>query len=142
MKKFVAAIITSFALVSSLQAIPSNLGESINEYEAILNSSLLQTSLEQSEFIIDLKRLTKALTATTVYYEIRTYSPTAPVTAGETESHEKSQKHPRKHHHNEKRYSVEITLSENPQIGPPIIDVVSIVPTSKRVIVEEIEEIN
>lgn len=157
MKNFIRILLATFAIVPSLQAIPSNLGESLLEYEAILNSPLLQTTLSQSEFITDIERKTKKIifTTGTVIYVIRTMQPITTTgsgssrfleeeefsiegeefslddeevlanydaaTADEAEKLAGSRKHSR-----ERTYLAKLLLTPNPQIGPPVITVVSI----------------
>lgn len=74
MKKIIFSIISSLAFVQGHGAL-SNLNESLFEYETIISSSLLQQTLTQSEFIVDIKRKTKSLNATTVRYEVVTRTP-------------------------------------------------------------------
>ncbi len=135
MKKFLAALIISFAFIQSSYAIPSNLGESLIEYDAILNSPLIQTSISQAEFIIDIKRVTKSITATTVFYEIKTLLfETEGTNANVINSDIIEMGH--HSHTKELKYKVKLLLTPNPQIGPPLVDVVSITPISKRSTIE------
>ncbi len=109
MKFFFGALAACLIFIQSMHAIPSNLGESILEYQAILNSDLLQTTVPQAEFIFEIERKTKSIDATLVHYEIKTrifY----------------------KEHHKTHEYIATLSLTPNPQIGPPIITVVSITP--------------
>lgn len=132
MKKIMLSLVTSFALMQSVQAIPSNLGESLIEYSAIIDSSLLQSTIPQSEFIIDIKRKTKSLTATTVIYEVVTrVSGNSEIEALMTHCSHSS------HHDGGQRsqinkYSVQLVFTPNPQVGPPIITVVSVEPISSH----------
>ncbi len=82
MKKYIATLLASFVCMQSVQAIPSNLGESLLEYAAIENSPLLQDAIPQSEIIVDIKRkCRKGDNSTEVVYFIRTISPQEPVQA-------------------------------------------------------------
>lgn len=112
MKAFVGALVASLAMVQSLPAITSDLGLSLLEYQAIIDSPLIQTEISQSEFIVEIERKTSSLDATVVKYEIETLTPS---------SHHHD-------HHKKREYIATLNLSPNPLIGPPVITVVSIVP--------------
>lgn len=133
MKKVVFSLIASFAFIQAAQAlvgIPSNLGESLLEYNAIISSSLLQATIPQDEFIIDIKRK-KSLTATTSIYEVVTR-----VQRGfQSEALETRCGHRDRHRRNQSQtntYRVQLALTPNPQIGPPIITVISVEPRSSH----------
>lgn len=156
--------LTSFALIQGAYAVPSNLGESLIEYQAILNSSLLQSTLSQSEFIVDIKRTTRNIsTATTVRYFIRTLGNGYGNTLFDAEEEEygmdddyafdnekeygmddewafsdlsddddenltDGNKDSKSFDRNgrERKYIAKLLLTPNPQLGPPIVTVVSI----------------
>lgn len=131
MKKIIFSLIAGFAFIQAAQAVPSNLGESLLEYNAIISSSLLQSTIPQDEFIIDIKRKTKNLTATTAIYEVVTFVQTGLQTGmlathhGCHDSHSGGQSQTN-------TYRVQLVFSQNPQIGPPIITVVSVEPHSSH----------
>lgn len=113
MKTFFATLFACLALMQSAQAVESNLGESLREYQAILDaSSLLATVIPESEFIVEIERKTRDLDATTVFYEIKTAS--------------FSTQHP--NHFRTHEYRVKLLITPNPLIGPPVITVVSVTP--------------
>ncbi len=133
MKKIVFSLIASFAFIQGAQAlvgIPSNLGESLLEYNAIISSPLLQATIPQDEFIIDIKRKTRNLTASTSFYEVVTRVQRGFQEAVETGC---GWHHNRRGNRNQTNtYRVQLVLTSNPQIGPPIITVVSVEPRSSH----------
>lgn len=138
MKKFIIALVAGFAFIHSAQAIPSNLGQSLIEYEAIVSSPLVTEVIPQSEFIIDIERITKSLTATTLIYQITTLvqkpahaeSHSGVEVELEDEADYDSSRSHRRNSHN--KYKVKIKVTPNPQIGPPILTVVSVTPISSH----------
>lgn len=82
MKKVILTLITCFSVFQSIPAfalVPTNLDESLAEYDAIISSSLVSggTVIPSTEFIVDIKRLTRSidLVAGNVYYKIVTRLP-------------------------------------------------------------------
>lgn len=126
MKKYIVALLASFACMQSVQAIPSNLGQSLLEYAAIENSSLLQDVIPQSEFIVDIQRKTRDISASEAIYFIKTLASEveAPV-AVDKKCH-------RRDGRNYNLYRVHITLTPNPELGPPVITVDSITQVQHR----------
>lgn len=123
MKKFLFAVITAFTFIAAdVSAIPSFLGQSLREYQAILDSSeLLHNVIPSSEFVFDIKRKTRDPEADTVYYVVKTAS-----------SHEyevgegvNAVKRPGFAIH---FYVVELKLTPNPHMGPSLIEVSGIKP--------------
>lgn len=127
MKKFLFALTACLAFTQSAPAILSNLNESILEINTILENGSIQTTLGQDEFIVDIKRRTKSVSATDVHYIITTRTPRNAVDDSSSDSLELLHHHHHHHHHSHiKKYDVEITITPNPLFGPPIITVISI----------------
>lgn len=117
MKKFIIFFIACFAMIQSTYAATSALTESLLEYEAITSAIGTDPTFENvipaTEFIIDIKRLTRKIDVLgTVKYEILTRSTVVPTT--------KKRVRPIK-------YIATLNVAANPAIGPNIITVVSIV---------------
>lgn len=111
MKILFGTLLACLALTQSLQAIPSNLGESLREYQTILdNSAALAQVIPENEFIFEIQRKTKNIDATIIKYEVETHS---------------FSKH---NHFKAHEYLVILQQSPNPQVGPPILTFVSITP--------------
>lgn len=125
MKYFLCVLIAAFSLLSSIEALPSPLGESLIEYQTIISSPLLQSTLLPDEMVVDVVRLTKDIAASTIYYEIRTRIPQI-----ESVDYEiaKGKKPP--HIHLSNRYKLKMDSSLNPFIGPRVLTVISIKPLS------------
>jgi hypothetical protein len=119
MKKFILAMVASFAFIGSVHAIPSNLNQSLREFTAIEKSELLSQTISQSEFIIEIERETKDLNADTVVYKIKTvsFASNSDCNCDGKCSERKKQKN---------RYKVTLELTPNEAIGPKVITVVSI----------------
>lgn len=127
MKLFLSALLACFAFAQSVQAITSNLNSSLNEYQAIINSPLIQTAIGQDEFIFEIARRTHDLTETTVFYEIKTEIPGANSSNGCEVNMAAMELNSKHHHHNlSKHYKVRLEVTPNPEIGPPIVEVISI----------------
>lgn len=121
MKKFVFALIACIVMVQSTYAATSALTESLLEYEAITNAigtdPNFQNVIPSTEFIVDIKRITKEINILgTVKYEIVTRD-----TAETAKScHDK-------HIRRVIRYIATLSVAQNPGVGPNIVTVVSIV---------------
>ena len=128
MKLFLSTLLASFAVTLSLQAIPSNLGESLREFEAIIDSPLIQSVIGPEEFIFEIERRTHNLTDTTVYYEIKTDIPGSSSSAdiGVQVAGIDGDSAVMKSSNHNRHYKVRLRLTPNPMIGPVIIEVVSI----------------
>lgn len=133
MKKFAVALLASFALIQSVQALPSALNQSIREYNAIETSDLLREAISEDQAIIDIARKTKNLDAKIVFYEIKTISPAGeeaekPAVDTISTENEVAKARPRDI---TRRYVAKLKIKPNPEIGPVIITVVSIEPIVK-----------
>lgn len=112
--KLLTMLVASAAIMCSLQVysaaalptIPSNLGESLREYEAIIKSPKLTKVIPQAEFIIKIDRITKCFDAEIVHYKVVTTIPD-----------EEGSQH---------AYNVTLELVPNPKLGPPIAKVLSV----------------
>lgn len=118
MKYFFASVVASLVAMQSLQAIPSNLGESMREYQTILDSALIQETIPPSEFIFDIKRKTKHINASIIRYIVKTHLFGTPRGVQGLIARSSSE---------ENEYKVKMTASPNPEIGPPILEVVKVV---------------
>lgn len=123
MKKFFVLLIASVAMLQSAHAATSALTESLLEYEAITDAIGTNPDFEnvipQTEFIIDIKRITKQINILgTVKYRIVTQKPTS---TGQEACHKR-----RKHHRNTVEYLAILLVSPNPGVGPNIVTVESI----------------
>lgn len=119
MKNFVLSLIACFLMVQSGYAATSALTESLLEYEAITNAigDPSFTVIPATEFIIDIKRITKKINVLgEVKYKIVTRTP---------EEVPASSRH---HHSRTVKYIAVLNVAANPGIGPNIITVVSIKP--------------
>lgn len=119
MKKYIVSLIACVAMAHSAYAATSGLTESLLEYEAITSAigtdPTFQSVIPPTEFIVDIKRITKQLdTIGTVKYKILTRSLSA---SRGSKSHES----------NPIKYIATLNVAPNPGIGPNIITVVSIV---------------
>jgi hypothetical protein len=134
MKKFALTLIACLAIAQSSYAATSALTESLLEYEAITNAigtdPNFQNIIPVTEFIIDIKRLTRQVDITgTVKYEIDTRVLTA---QNDDNSHKhrrhkhRHHKHKHRHNHNTNTYVAVLNVAPNPGIGPNIVTVVSI----------------
>ncbi len=143
MKKIIVSFIASLACLQSahaLPAAPSNLNESIREYQAILNADMLiDEVIPQSEFIFDIRRITRNIEASVVFYIIKTrVFPGIEDIENTIElqkcavSQECNGRKSHSHHHRVHRYSVKLLITPNPEIGPPIITVERIRPIGKH----------
>src|SRR3954465_1385903 len=128
MKKLIFSCITCFATVSSLQAATSGLAESLLEYEAITTAlgtnPLFENVIDPTEFIIDIKRITKEVDVTgRVRYKIVTALP-----GFQLDSSRSSSSHHHHHHHHQDRHTYIVTLQVTPNagIGPNQITVLEI----------------
>lgn len=125
MRKFALALIASFGFIQAAQAIPSPLTQSIFYYDAIFSSPLFLETVTQNEFVVDVKRKTRDLNAETAIYEVRTRSGSTDdniiVDAEDYDTHCFPWGR-----HGENLYIVEIAVTPNPQIGPPILTVVDV----------------
>lgn len=128
MKKFVMTLMACLATVQSIHAATSALTESLLEYEAITSAigtdPNFQNVITPIEFIVDIKRLTRAIDVTgSVKYEILTQIPNS-------DGSSSNSVHSHSHHHNHPRrtttYIAILDVAPNPGIGPNIITVVSI----------------
>jgi hypothetical protein len=130
MKKIIVALVASFAFIQSVQAIPSNLGQSVTEYSTIIGSDLIFEVIPAGEFIIDIKRITKELVDSgEVIYEIKTLVPSASEGSTVGSLNDIEMKHCHRRHNNvvnENRYRVVLLLTPTSVIGPPTPSVVSI----------------
>jgi hypothetical protein len=139
MKKFALALMACLAIAQSSYAATSALTESLLEYEAITNAigtdPAFQNVIPVTEFIVDIKRLTRQVDITgTVRYEIDTRV----LTAQTDENSNRHRHHKRKHHkhkhrhrHNTNTYIAVLNVAPNPGIGPNIVTVVSITPVAQ-----------
>lgn len=132
----VTAAIAMMSFILPMEAIPSSLGQSIREFEAILDSPLLPGAIAESEFIFEIERKTNNLEATTVHYIITTHVPTNNngFTA-ELDAFPEMKKHHSSSHEcctRTNRYRARLELTPNPAIGPVIINVVSIEQISRH----------
>jgi hypothetical protein len=126
MKKFVITLVACFAMVQSSYAATSALTESLLEYEAITSAIGTDPSFEniipQTEFIIEIKRITKQIDVLgEVRYEILTR---ALSNEPNWDWHESNKKH-----HRPIKYIATLNVAPNPGIGPNIVTVESIVLT-------------
>lgn len=124
MKKYILALIASVAISQSMYAAQPPLAESLSEYEAIVSALSFnpdfQGIISVDESIIDIKRITKEVnTPGTIKYKIVTR-------IGETVTLARRSRHC--HNGNTKTYIATLLVTPNPDIGPLIIEVVSIVP--------------
>lgn len=124
MKKFIASFIACLALVQSSYAATSALTESLLEYEAITTAigtnPIFENIIPPTEFIIDIKRLTRQVSNLgEVKYGILTRVLTSDSTTG-CDCH--------KRHHFSNRYIATLNVAPNQDIGPNVITVVSLVP--------------
>lgn len=114
MKTLICSFLACMAFMQ-LQAIPSNLEESKREFQAILDSPLLTDAIPQGEFIFEIDRKTRRIEASHVRYLVTTA--TGSVFPMGDHHH---------HHCKSHQYEVLLTLTPNPEIGPPIITVDSV----------------
>lgn len=119
MKKFIAAFVACIALAQGAFAATSALTESLLEYEAITfgigTDPAFQNIIPPSEFIVDIKRLTRQIDS---LGEVRYGIITRTVGTGtQCECH----RHPLV------KYIATLNVAPNPGIGPNIITLVSIV---------------
>lgn len=140
MKKLAFSLIACLAIVQSTHAATSALTESLLEYEAIttaIGSPNFQI-IDVSEFIIDIQRITRKIdTIGQVKYKIVTREPRVSSsdlnTLAEAEYNENfavSGHRDRCHQDRTHTYIAILNVAPNPGIGPNIITVVSITPTS------------
>lgn len=135
MKILLCALVSCFALVQTVEAIPSALNQSIREYKAILDSPKLPAAVSEPESIFDFDRKTKSLDAETVFYVIQTRSPRTEVVelSSELSDGENDTFCGRSGSKDRiKKYRVKLLITPNPEIGPKIIKVVSIKPISSK----------
>jgi len=138
MKKFAFSLIAGLALIQASFAATSALTESLLEYEAITTAigtnPSFQNVIPPTEFIVDIKRITRQIdNLGQVQYEIVTKTVTAN-TVG-PEGIDASHSHDKSHHHNRStihRYIATLEVTANPGIGPNIVTVVSITPSTTR----------
>jgi hypothetical protein len=116
MKKLIFSLIASLAISQSAFAATSALTESLLEFEAITTFIGTDNDFPQTQFIVEIKRLTKQIdNLGTIKYGIIAKSFDS---ANPDDSH-------RYHTH---KYIATLDVSANPGIGPNIIEVVSVVP--------------
>lgn len=133
MKILLCALVSCFALIQTIEAIPSDLNQSIREYKAILDSPKLPAAVSQSESIFDFDRKTRSRDAETVYYVIQTRSPRTEIVESSSELAENDTFCGRSGSKERiKKYRVKLLITPNPEIGPKIIKVVSIKPISSK----------
>ena len=118
MKKFIVSLIACITMVQSTYAATSALTESLLEYEAITSAigtdPTFQNIIPVTEFIIDIKRITKKINVLgKVKYEI--------VTRASSDGSSKHDKHLRSI-----KYIATLNVAQNPGIGPNIVTVVSV----------------
>lgn len=119
MKKFITSLIACMAIAQGSYAATSALTESLLEYEAITfaigTDPTFQNIIPPTEFIVDIKRLTRQIDS---LGEVRYGIITRTVGDGSTcECH----RHPLV------KYIATLNVTANPGIGPNVITVVSIV---------------
>lgn len=127
MKKFIASFIACLALVQSSYAATSALTESLLEYEVITTTigtdPIFQNIIPPTEFIIDIKRLTRQVNNLgEVKYGILTRVLSSDSTTG-CDCH--------KRHHFSNRYIATLNVAPN-GIGPNKITLVSLVPLHEQ----------
>lgn len=134
MKKILFSLVASFAFVQSAQALTSPLNQSIGVYQSILNAINPLAVIPQDEYIVEIKRLTKGVDlGSEIHYLIKTVSGTATNSvnatnfSAELEENRFDMNCHRNHHHNHNthRYDVVVSVTANPLIGPPIVQVIS-----------------
>ncbi|MBA3817171.1 MAG: hypothetical protein H0X29_11780 [Parachlamydiaceae bacterium] len=123
MKKFITCLVACFALVQSANAATTILTESLLEYEAITSAigtdPNFQNIIPSTEFIVDIKRLTRRIDDLgEVRYGILTRI---------LNNNNGSNCDCHKKHHHTNRYVATLNVASNPALGPKIITVVSIV---------------
>ena len=138
MKKIVFSLIACFAFIQSAQALTSILGESLNEYNTLVNAidTTFMGTISENELITDIRRQsTKTTFSKTfkVHYLIRTFLPrssdlTADVNLDTLEAHHHSHPRSKKIH----LYDALLSISPNAAIGPPVVTVVSITPICSK----------
>lgn len=112
--KLLTIIATSAALMCSLPVfsaaaptIPSNFGESLREYEAIITAQdILKTAISEAEAIVEIDRITKSFKKEFIKYRIGTVVPGVK--------------------NSQNNYEVTLKLVQNPKLGPPLIQVIAI----------------
>jgi hypothetical protein len=73
MKVFYGALIAGLTFINTLQAIPSNFGQSTREYKAIFEAyDVLKTVISEYESIFNIERMSDDLSDSTAYYKITT----------------------------------------------------------------------
>lgn len=120
MKVIFYTFFACLALFPALQAIPSDLNQSIREYKAILDSPLLKNAIGENEFIFDVERKTQNIDSKIAIYEITTHS------------HIAQPQNPQLISAVIRQYRVKIKLSPNPEIGPKVITVLSVKPITRH----------
>lgn len=132
MKKFALCLIACLAIAPFAHSAVAPLGESLNEYQAITTAlgtnPSFQNVINSSEFIVDIKRLSKKINKLgEVRYGIVTRLPANFVQQAMIRSCNSCSGH--SHHHSvTHRYIVVLNVAANPGIGPNIVTVVSITP--------------
>lgn len=127
MKKIVIFFIAFVTMIQSTYAATSALTESLLEYEAITSAigtdPSFQNVISPTEFIIDIKRLTKEID---ILGEVR-YGILTRTLSDESDQDRNRCKH---RHSRPIRYIATLLVSPNSGIGPNIVTVLSIVPAS------------
>lgn len=120
MKKFIVLLVASVAMIQSTHAATSALTESLLEYEAIISAigsdPAFENIIASTEFIIDIKRLTRRLD---VLGEVRYGIVTRNLSDANNQC-------PGLRNHSIK-YIATLNVAQNPGIGPNIVTVLSIV---------------
>lgn len=125
-------MLTCLALVQSGYAATSALTESLLEYEAITSAigsdPNFQNVIDVTEFIVDIRRLTRQINVLgVVKYEIVTrLSQAFTQFKASDEMVENPGKSDKGHHHRTHTYIARLNVQQNPGIGPNIITVLSI----------------
>lgn len=130
MKILLSLTIALLSLMQPAIAATTNLVQSIFEIQSILNSPLILSVIPQTEFIFDIQRKTQSTDLDdlpkVVIYDITTRLTSDSTTTVLVDDHllllnDRTIT---------KKYKVQLTLSTNPVIGPPVITVDSITPIS------------
>ena len=129
MKKYALSFICAcLAIAPFAHAATSALTESLLEYEAITDAigtnPDFQNVINASEFIVDIRRITKQIDILgQVKYKI--------VTRSVDENDNESGCHRNRHHHRTKIYVAKLNVAPNPAVGPNIVTVLSIKPAKR-----------